>query len=123
MGAYSGEPAAAIQEHPTVYDKDGSVYMAWQQLNDPVTSTWDIYLWKGDESGPPDGHGVTLLVSGPVGTNQVSPTLGSVDEKDGEHVVLAWVDDRDTGGATGEIYMLDLTKRTQTTTARQIGRS
>ena len=112
VGAYTGKPAAAIQEHPTVYDDDGSVYMAWQQLDDPVTGTWDIYLWKGHESGPANGLGVTLLISGPAGTNQVSPSLGGVQESHGKHVVLAWVDDRDTGGATGEIYMLDLSKDT-----------
>ena len=98
----------ADQRQPTVLDVDGDVYVAWQQLDDPVTATWDLWLWRGSEKGTPRAGYPKVVARGPASSNQRSPDLGVTTDALGENPVLAWVDDRDTAGASGQIYWMDL---------------
>jgi hypothetical protein len=112
-----GLPAGADQRHPTVLDTSAGagvrdVYVVWQQWNDPVTATRDIWLWRGDEEGTADAGFPMLLVSGPANSNQYAPELGVSATPSGDHVIVVWGDDRDTAGAATEIYMLDLSADT-----------
>ena len=98
---------AMLQVDPTVADRSGTVYVAWSQRDD-VTDDADIWLWKGTESGVAAAGYPRLLVRGPASTNQVTPDMGVVTLGGGHELWLAWADDRDTGGATTEIHVLDL---------------
>lgn len=111
-GEVPGLPDGADQRHPSVVDSGGDVYIAWQQWNDPVTATRDIWLWRGDEQGNTDAGFPRLLVSGPASSNQYAPELGIAQTPSGGHLIVTWADDRDTAGATTEVYMLDLTADT-----------
>lgn len=107
-------PVTADQRQPAVADVPGAggtrdVYVVWQQRDDPVTGSWDLYLWRGDEQGNPDAGFPRMLVLGPAYSQQTSPDLALAATPAGKHLVVAWVDDRDTAGAAGEIYLLDLT--------------
>ena len=66
----------ADQRQPTVLDVDGDVYVAWQQLDDPVTATWDLWLWRGSEKGTPRAGYPKVVARGPASSNQRSPDLG-----------------------------------------------
>jgi hypothetical protein len=105
-------PDAADQRSPAVCTFKGDVYTVWQQWNDPVTATRDIWLWRGAPNGDTDAGFPMLLVSGPAGSNQYSPEIGVSKTPAGDHLVVAWADDRDTAGATTWIYMLDLSANT-----------
>jgi hypothetical protein len=96
-----------LQLDPTVADRSGTVYVAWSQRNDP-TDDADLWLWKGSEAGMAAPGYPKLLVRGPADTNQVTPDMGVVTLGGGHELWLAWADDRDTGGDTTEIYVLDL---------------
>lgn len=116
-GEVPGLPAAADQRHPSVLDVAAGggvrdVYIVWQQWNDPVTATRDIWLWRGDEQGNTDAGFPMLLVSGPANSNQYAPELGVSKTPSGDHLIVVWADDRDTAGATTEVYMLDLSANT-----------
>ena len=102
-------PAGADQRQPTVLDVDGDVYVAWQQLDDPGLATWDLWLWRGSENGTPRAGYPRVVVRGPAFSNQRSPDLGVTTDALGQNPVLAWVDDRDTSGSSGQIYWMDLT--------------
>jgi hypothetical protein len=112
-----GLPPAADQRHPSVADVRSTtgtrkVCIVWQQRNDPVTATRDIWLWRGDEQGDTDAGFPMLLVSGPAGSNQYAPEIGVSKTPSGNHLIVTWADDRDTAGATTEIYALDLSANT-----------
>jgi hypothetical protein len=114
IGLDGSPPAGADQRHPSVIDVGvgggvRDVYVVWQQWNDPVTATRDIWLWRGDEQGNPDAGFPMLLIEGPANSNQYAPELGLAQTPSGGHLIVTWADDRDTAGATTEVYMLDLT--------------
>ena len=117
IGLDGSPPAGADQRHPSVIDVGvgggvRDVYIVWQQWNDPVTATRDIWLWRGDEQGNPDANFPLRLIEGPAGSNQYAPEIGVSEMPSGGHLIVTWADDRDTAGATTEIYMLDLTANT-----------
>jgi len=107
-----GLPAGADQRHPAVIDRNGHVYIVWQQWDDPVTATRDIWLWRGDERGNADPGFPMLLISGPAHSNQYAPDIGLSKTPSGNHLIVTWADDRDTSGASTQIYLLDLTADT-----------
>jgi hypothetical protein len=111
-GEVPGLPDGADQRHPTVIDLSGDVYIAWQQWNDPVTATRDVWLWRGDEQGNADAGFPLLLVAGPAYSNQYAAELGVAKTLSGNHLIVTWADDRGTSGATTAIYLLDLTADT-----------
>ncbi len=107
-----GLPAGADQRSPAVCSHGGKVYVVWQQWNDPVTATHDLWLWRGSAAGVTDPGFPMLLISGPSLSNQYSPAIGVSETPSGDHLVVAWADDRDTAGATTETYLLDLSANT-----------
>lgn len=112
-----GLPAGADQRNPSVLDVAApgggrDVYVVWQQWDDPVTATRDIWVWRGDRRGTADAGFPRKLIEGPSGSNQYMPDIGLARTPTGTHVVVAWVDDRDTSGVTGQIYSEDLTADT-----------
>lgn len=100
-------PAGADQREPNVLDLNGDVYVAWQQL-DPVTGTWDLWLWRGSEKGDPRAGYPMVVARGPQHSDQCSPDLGVTTETLGKDPILAWVDDRDFPGPHGQIYWMDM---------------
>ena len=102
-----------------------TIWVVWTRLtlNDPWDS--DIWLWKGTYGAGlnPNGYFTPandgypkLLVSGTTSTgaptNQSDPSIGLVHEASGDHVVVAWSDDRDNGPAAPLVYSMDLTADT-----------
>lgn len=107
-----GLPEGADQRSPAVCYHGGDVYIVWQQWDDPVTATRDVWLWRGTPRGNTDAGFPMLLVSGPATSNQYTPEIGVSTTPAGDHLVVAWADDRDTAGAATEIYTLDLSANT-----------
>lgn len=112
IGLDGSPPVGADQRHPSIIYRGGDVYVVWQQWDDPITATRDIWLWRGDEQGNRDSGFPMLLIEGPANSNQYAPELGVSKTLSGDHLILTWADDRDTAGATTEVYMLDLTANT-----------
>jgi hypothetical protein len=100
----AGWDADMQQVDPAVYDRAGTVFVAWSQRDD-VADDWDIWLWKGSRAGVAAAGYPRLLIQGAAGTDQITPDLGAVTLGGGNELWLAWADDRDTGGATTEIYV------------------
>ncbi|MEZ5126454.1 MAG: hypothetical protein R2826_09430 [Thermoleophilia bacterium] len=107
IGLDAPAPAGADQRHPTIVDQAGDVYVVWQQ-RDAVAANANLWLWRGDESGAVAAGYPRVLVSGPAGSQQTSPHLGLTTVGKQKHLVVAWEDDRNTGGASAQIYVLDL---------------
>jgi len=107
----AGWSDATLQVDPAVVIRGGTVYVAWSQRDD-VTDDADIWLWKGSQAGVAAAGYPKLLIQGPADTNQTTPDMGAVTLGGGNELWLAWADDRDTGGATTEIYVLDLSSDT-----------
>jgi hypothetical protein len=107
-----GTPVTADQRGVTVLDVGGTVFYAWMQQDDPATTGFDLWLWKGDETGAAAPGYPRRLVTGPDPSNQITPDLGLVKEADGSHIVLAWLDDRASAPTAPQVYMLDLSKDT-----------
>ncbi len=101
-------PVTADQRGVTVLDVGGTVYYAWMQQDDPATTDFDVWLWKGSETGVAAARYPRRLVSGPDPSNQIVPDLGLVKEADGDHIVLAWLDDRASAPTAPQVFMLDL---------------
>ena len=100
------------QRGAAVLDLGGTVYYVWQQQDDPATTSFDIWLWKGNEAGTPDLGFPKRLVASPTFSNQFAADIGVVTEADGDHIVVAWSDDRLSAPASPQVYMLDLSKDT-----------
>jgi hypothetical protein len=107
-----GTPVTADQRGATVLDVSGTVYYAWMQQDDPATTGFDLWLWKGGETGLAAAGYPRRLITGPDPSNQITPDLGRVKETDGSHIVLAWLDDRVSAATAPQVYMLDLSKDT-----------
>ncbi len=105
-----GTPATVDQRGVTVLDVGAIVTYAWMQQDDPATTDWDVWLWKGDDTGVAFAGYPRRVVSGPKPSNQILPDLGIVREGTGDHVVLAWLDDRASAPTAPQVYMLDLSK-------------
>lgn len=110
IGYDVGPTAIGNQRFPAVVDQSGVVWVVWQQQGDPTTTTWDLWLWRGNRQGVPDVAAgfPRLLVTGPPTSNQLTPQIGISEVGGKQHVVVAWADDRDAAGANVQIYALDL---------------
>jgi hypothetical protein len=112
LSPIGGAPVTADQRGVTVLNVGGTVYYAWMQQDDPAITLWDVWLWKGDETGAAAAGYPRRLISGPDPSNQITPDLGLVKEADGNHTMLAWLDDRASAPTAPQVYMLDLSKDT-----------
>jgi hypothetical protein len=106
---YDGGPASiGNQRFPSILDQNGSVWVVWQQQGNPQTTTWDLWLWRGNRQGVPEDGYPRLLVTGPAAANQLTPELGITSVSGEDHVVLAWADDRAAAGTAPLVFLLDL---------------
>jgi hypothetical protein len=109
---------------PAVLVRGGVVRIIWEQRDTRTTlyNDSDIWIWQGTTAGAAAAGYPRALIAGAGSaathdaTQQFEPSIGVVRELDADHVVVAWRDDRDApdavsgvGGATPQIFMLDLT--------------
>lgn len=105
-------PVPGEQAHPAVTERDGVVYVVYEQADSSTMGFWDVdlWIWKGDEHGVAAAGYPKLLVSGPAWTNQTQPSIATTDVGGDEHLVVAWQDDRLNGPLAPLVCTLDLAR-------------